>query len=253
MVITERFLPGDHTEGRAGRRPQSVVIHITDGDSLEGAYSWWMRPEIDASSHYLVDFDGSVVQAVREQDTAWTNGWDFSAGIARYKPDLSNPFIAAWWRQRINPNLVTITIEIVGRPGREPNGAQWASLTALVRSICVRWLIPIDRQRIIGHYQIDSVTRSRCPGLTDQQWSDLIRAVAGPNSANQAMEAIYQANAASLGPKLFAGFLSRDYYTGAVLVCARGVVTPAGLLDQARIVDDWSTHNTEHSTLLVYG
>lgn len=73
-----------------------------------------------------------------------------------------------------------------------------------------------------------------------------------PESSDAAMELVYAANAARLGSKRFAGHLSRDFYAGPVLVCDGGVVTPTGLLDYGRIIDDWVGLNETAGTLRRY-
>ena len=66
------------------------------------------------------------------------------------------------------------------------------------------------------------------------------------------MEAVYHAHASTLGAKRFAGELRRDYYTGPVLVCDGGIVTPSGLLDSGRVTDDWTSLNEAAGTLSRY-
>ncbi len=82
--------------------------------------------------HYLVDADGSrVAQFIPETDTGWHAG---------------NYFY----------NETSIGIEHVGRAA-DPAGyaaALYATSEALVRDIATRWPIPLDRDHIIGHYQV---------------------------------------------------------------------------------------------------
>lgn len=73
-----------------------------------------------------------------------------------------------------------------------------------------------------------------------------------PESSDAAMERVYQANAVTLGAQRFAGYLSRDFYAGPVLVCDGGVVTPTGLLDYGRLIDDWVGLNETAGTLRRY-
>lgn len=177
LQIEQRLLPGDHTPGRAGHPIEAIVLHVTDGTSIEGALDWWARPEINASTHYLVGQDGRIVQAVREENTAWGNG-------LVQRPDTTNPLIASWVSTGVNPNRRTISIERVGRPGATIPAIQWEQLTALIANIAARYRrIQVDRLHIIGHCQIDGVDRAACPSLTDSQWSRLladVRALMAP-------------------------------------------------------------------------
>lgn len=168
MNIVPRLLPGDHWEGRQGNPIQAIVMHITDGETAAGAFSHWLRPDVDASAHYVVDKDGVIFQAVLEEDAAWANG-------VVNKPDMSNDLVRYWVNSGVNPNLRTISIELVGKPGRPIPAAEWAAAKWLVRDIHRRRpQITMTRACVIGHYQIDSVNRARCPSLTDAQWADLL-------------------------------------------------------------------------------
>lgn len=206
--FVDAYLPGDHSS-RNGQHPEAVVMHITAGDSAAGAISHWNSP-VDASAHYIVEKDGRIFRTVREEDAAWSNG-------VVNKPDLTNPLIARWVGAGINPNSCTIGIEIVGFPSATKPALQWASVLWLVADVCRRWGIARDRTHIIGHYQIDSVTRARCPSLTEAQWAELTN-----NSEDALLEAEYQRNRTRLGAKRFKATIDRPYLRGPVLVCDRG-------------------------------
>lgn len=45
---------------------------------------------------------------------------------------------------------------------------------ALIRDVCQRWNIPIDRDHIIGHYQIDGIRRPNCPAYNKAIIDELI-------------------------------------------------------------------------------
>jgi N-acetyl-anhydromuramyl-L-alanine amidase AmpD len=169
MTVVEHLTTINFWPGRAGRAIEAVVLHVTDGDTAAGTLSWFRSPASQVSAHYVVDRDGTVYRAVREADTAWANG------VVR-QPNLANPLIAGWARSGLNPNLVTVSIEAVGRPATPWPAAQHAAVAELIADICRRRQLPIDRTHIIGHYQLDSLTRPRCPGLTAEDWDALIAA-----------------------------------------------------------------------------
>jgi N-acetyl-anhydromuramyl-L-alanine amidase AmpD len=223
-TITDRLLPGDHSIA-PGRRPTAVCMHITDGDTVNGAISHWNGP-VDASAHYLVDKDGSITRTVREEHIAWSNG------VVR-SPDMGNPLIAHWVNNGINPNSMTIGIEIVGRPGQPIQTAQWASVVWLVADICLRWAIPPDRDHIIGHYQIDSISRARCPSLSGAQWAALVEGAGKRFTADDEdalLERQYQAEITRLKEKRHKSWIARPYYSGVVLFTGEGVVAPTAAL-----------------------
>lgn len=69
------------------------------------------------------------------------------------------------------------------------------------------------------------------------------------DSVDAALEAAYQKDAARLGEQLFAGMLRRNYYTGKIIVCRRGVVTADGTDIMGNVVDDWQAYNEANGTL----
>lgn len=140
------------------RRPIGrIVIHITDGGpSINGPISWFQDPASGVSAHYIVGRDGEVVQMVADQDVAWhAHGANAdSIGIehvARTPGTLS----------RARPGMVGATWHDPGLPLTE---AQYCASAALVRSLCERYGIPMDRAHIQGHSEADARTsHTGCP------------------------------------------------------------------------------------------
>jgi len=149
----------DGTPGRSGQIPRAIVLHIMEG-TLEGAASWFNNPNSSASAHYGIGKDGRIWQFVDENNAAWANGQVRNATWRLLIPD-------------VNPNLYTISIEHEGKTGEPWTEAMYQADLALIRDIAARWKIPLDRDHIIGHYQLDAVNRQRCPG-TGLPWDRLI-------------------------------------------------------------------------------
>ena len=145
-MIIQKLVP-NFKKGRDGYKPEIVVIHIADG-SLFGSYQEFLAKE--KSSHYIVGRKGEVWQFVREEDTAWANG------IVN-KPTAEEVKI----RSGINPNLYSISIEHEDLIYADILDIQYQTTAELVFGICKRWSIPLDRQHIIGHNEINS--NKRCP------------------------------------------------------------------------------------------
>jgi len=149
--------------GRKGYKPEAVVVHIMDG-TLSGTDSWFANPASQVSAHYGIGKNGEVHQYVQENDSAWHAGrvdrpvWKF------IRPD-------------INPNLYTIGIEHEGKPEEVWTAAMKQSSANLIREICERWQIPIDRNHVIGHYEIYS-KKPNCPA-TNKRILDELVALAG--------------------------------------------------------------------------
>ena len=230
LTIHTDLTPVNFTYGRNGHTVRAICLHITDGDTAAGAISWFHNPASDVSAHYVVDRAGTIWQVVAEADTAWTQG------VLR-EPNLANPIIAGWVRDGVNPNSECVSIEAVGKPAQGWTTKQLAVVDLLVRDIAGRWAVPVGVDTVIGHRDIDSVNRARCPSLTPAQWTRMRQPVQVTD--DQRMEAYYLANAARLGPKKYAAQLALHYYTGAALVCQNGVVTPDGEAIAGNIVDDW--------------
>jgi N-acetyl-anhydromuramyl-L-alanine amidase AmpD len=136
------------TKGRKGYRPEAVVIHIMEG-SLRSCDSWFNSPESNVSAHYGIGRDGTVHQYVGESDTAFHAGRRSTPTWTELKAD-------------VNPNLYTIGIEHEGQGDDPWTEAMYEASSSLVRDICARWSIPIDRAHIVGHREIYG--RKTCPG-----------------------------------------------------------------------------------------
>jgi N-acetyl-anhydromuramyl-L-alanine amidase AmpD/peptidoglycan hydrolase-like protein with peptidoglycan-binding domain len=136
-------------KGRSGGlKPEAIVIHIIGG-SMESAKAQFADPATQVSAHYAVGRDGSVLQFVEEEDTA------FHAGIV----------VSATWKGikgGLNPNLYTIGIEHEGQPTDVWTDAQYETSAELVVDIAARWGIPLDRDHIVLHQEIRA--SKICPG-----------------------------------------------------------------------------------------
>lgn len=137
-------------KGRAGYKPEAIVVHIMEG-SLVGTDSWFANPASKVSAHYGVGKAGQVHQYVLDTDQAWHAGRVYNGTWAGL-------------RKGVNPNRYTIGIEHEGS-GKDawPTAMEEASAT-LIRDLCTKWSIPIDRAHVVGHREI--YARKTCPGDT---------------------------------------------------------------------------------------
>ncbi len=122
----------------AGRRSaiDRIIIHTTEG-RYEGAISWFRDPAnpYRTSAHYVIrSADGEITQMVREGDTAHheRNNNARSIGIEH------EAFIA-------QPRWYTL--------------AMYRSSASLVRYLCRKYNIPMDRQHILAHSETDPSRR----------------------------------------------------------------------------------------------
>jgi hypothetical protein len=133
--------------------------------TLDGTDSWFKNTTSGVSAHFGVGRDGSVHQYVLEEDTAWANG-------RKDTPDT------AWLANfpAVNPNYWTISIEHEGYPNQELTPEQKAATIELHKYLVAKFNIPVDDVHITGHFRIDSVSRSECPG-PHFPWADIFNAL----------------------------------------------------------------------------
>jgi N-acetylmuramoyl-L-alanine amidase len=115
---------------RPARAIHLIVIHVTEGSFL-GTISWLRDPRAHASANFVVDRNGHVQELVPLHDIAWHSGnWAV--------------------------NEQSVGIENVGYTD-DPSGfttAEYRATARLAAVVARRALLPIDRQHIIGHYQV---------------------------------------------------------------------------------------------------
>lgn len=134
---------------RGDYKPEIIVIHISAG-SLTSMTNWFSTPNSQASAHYGIGKDGTILQYVEEEKKAWTCGVTRNPSFKLYKPG-------------INCNLYTINIENEGIDLKFAPEVQMFTLIELIKDIAKRWKIKLDRDHIIGHWEIDRVNRNFCP------------------------------------------------------------------------------------------
>lgn len=141
----------------------SICDHITDGTDSRNHLQ---NVANQSSVHFLIreeNGQGVVYQFMPVEWMAWGNG--------RYSNN--NPYMPQWVKdliaREININDATVSIE---------HERKWPFTTTLPEpmlsaSIALhKWLgetfptIKRDREHVIGHYQIDHVSRAHCPGGT---------------------------------------------------------------------------------------
>lgn len=164
--------------GRKGHKPEMIVCHITEG-SYEGAVNWLADEKSNVSAHFVVSKDGRITRLVDISDTAWANGTSTDSSSQLYYKNAINNKVKA---RSTNANKYTVSIEHEGLY-RETQGL----LTQLQKNATIRLIqhireivkerfgfdIPLTREGIIGHYEINPITRPNCPG-EDFPFEDII-------------------------------------------------------------------------------
>ena len=96
----------NYTRGRYGGQEgenviTNITLHIVDGDWGAGGFKGFAHTDRQASSHYGIASDGTIVQMVSESNTALTNGGSDSV-------PLQNPVGSG----TVGYNTNSVTIEI---------------------------------------------------------------------------------------------------------------------------------------------
>lgn len=137
--------------------PIAFVCHVMEGSFL-GTRDWFQNPKSQSSTHFGISREGLIDQYVEVRDAAYGNGKVEKASWALLRPGS-------------NPNRYTISIEFEGKHPDASRGQFWAPTYAQIRAaahliatLAPQFNIPIDRQHVIGHYEIDAVSRANCPG-----------------------------------------------------------------------------------------
>jgi N-acetyl-anhydromuramyl-L-alanine amidase AmpD len=174
------------SESREGNNLTHIVLHGTaGGTSAQNIGNYFATSDVQASAHFVIGTDGAIVQGVPLGLAAWANG-PISGTPANLGFRTAGDGIHrdSWWNSSVNPNWVTCSIEHC-----KPDDANASSLTpaqeavsfALVKCICETYGVPkrfADASGgITGHFSMDPVNRSRCPGVYN--WDKLFTYLAG--------------------------------------------------------------------------
>jgi len=147
MNIIKKLSP--NFSSRGDYKPEIIVVHISAG-TLDAMTSWFSTTDSQVSAHYGIGKNGIIMQYVEETNKAWHAGNVRNQSFKLYK-------------EGINPNMYTIGIENEGLDLSQAPALQLDTLCSLIKDIASRWNIPLDRDHIVGHYQIDGVVKANCP------------------------------------------------------------------------------------------
>ena len=150
-----RFVASPYYQDRHGHPIKGIVIHTTVG-SYDGTIAYFQNNKDQVSSHYVVSLEGDVTQMVEDVKAANHAGVIDRPSFKMVKDQTS-----------INPNFYLLGIE--NADDKNPSGAdrikQYPALISLVRDLCLKHDIPIDREHICGHREIRA--SKTCPGNLD--------------------------------------------------------------------------------------
>lgn len=157
-------LSGNCFKGRNGHIPNLIVCHInhTYASAIERFYN----EESQVSSHYVIRRDGHVKQVVGLDDSAWANGTSSDPMKDNYKGFATSEIVR---NADDNANYFSFSIEHESFDGSLTK--QQLDTTIGVMQEIIAYLknkynydFLIDRQHIIGHSDVNPITRGKCPG-----------------------------------------------------------------------------------------
>lgn len=168
---------------RKGWKPDMIVSHITEG-SYAGAVSWLCNPKSGASAHFVVSKKGEITQLVDIREAAWCNGTSTDPQKSNHYSKSSLKIVRD---RKTNANYYTISIEHEGfyKDGYGALTPEQLEATIWLHKYIIDEVkniygieIPLDREHIVGHYQIDPVRKPNCPG-SNFQFDEILKALRG--------------------------------------------------------------------------
>ena len=159
--------------GRNGHKPIIIVNHISAG-TMGSMYNHFLNKANQASSHFGIGRDGTIVQYVDIKNGAWTQG--------KIQEMAGRPLAPIIKQMMGNPNYYGVSIEHEGYSGNGIRGDLteeqfWAScwLHKYIQDAVEKEYghrIELNSHFVIGHYQIDTRGKPNCPGPLFP-WSNL--------------------------------------------------------------------------------
>jgi len=140
------YTPENH--GGVANKPLGWVLHTPEepADAYPSTPYYFQTPGIQASTHYFAAYTGEIWQMVPERCAAIANGVK-----GKPYPSWASPSTSLNWQS------LNVEIEGYGHSIHQtliPGNAQWQGLLSLIRSRAAFYHIPLDREHIIGHYQV---------------------------------------------------------------------------------------------------
>lgn len=183
------------------RPPTCVIVHASGEVDLDRCLAWYTNPS-GLQPHYLVSTTGAVRRIVDEkrvayhaalspgEATIYAKGWETWSHHVWHEGravdlGVEQPRYRLWrdtWRRTIavqspldlvpgdRPNLSSVGIEVLSPEERLSevfDPAQYQALAELVSDVCKRWKIPLDREHVLGHYDVSPLRRSNAGGSYD--------------------------------------------------------------------------------------
>tara|TARA_R110000824_G_scaffold7271_7_gene32861 strand:+ start:601 stop:1386 length:786 start_codon:yes stop_codon:yes gene_type:complete len=176
----------DKGSQRSLSKINSIIIHTTgygaglrrikefnEGDlaTIGSAYARRMAGVLKYKGHFLIDHVGVIYHLIPLDEVAWHTGSSKRRKLKTEKlhgwwtrrwKNLDNPTKLPSWKGN-SPNKVSVGIDLLahgnGAIVKGYTDAQYESLARLVKALCADLDIPIERKYIVGHEDVDPISR----------------------------------------------------------------------------------------------
>lgn len=137
MKIVER-LSDKFNDRASGKKPELVIIHATGGKDFEYAMNVLYDPNRDASTHYIIQEDGTIYRMVDEEKRAWHAGTPSSK-----------------WEGKEDINSLSIGIELSNRHAEQMEKYSKKQIQALIE-LCLnlKEKYNLPAKAFVGHSDI---------------------------------------------------------------------------------------------------
>lgn len=198
--------PHPHREGA----PRCFVLHTTGTSHLDQALAYYQKNPEGIAPHYVIDCQGQIYRLVQDDEIAYHCGYGtgvvppYAQGFAVWsrwagKPLKEQPgpfsgylFWAERWPGRASPlelltgphpNAGSLGIEMLAPHHLTPavfTDEQYAACAQLLADKATAYRIPLDREHVLGHEDVNPCARSDARGGTDPgrgfDWERILQA-----------------------------------------------------------------------------
>ena len=151
-------------KGRNGYVPNLIVCH--SNNTYNSAIKYFYDNVSEVSSHFVIRRDGYVKEVISLDDAAWTNGTSLDENSDVYYKFSTSKIVK---ENKDNANYFSFTIEHESFDGSLTDKQFEATIDVMERIIQYikdkyEYDFIIDREHIIGHCEVNPLTRTKCPG-----------------------------------------------------------------------------------------
>ena len=160
-----------HTTGYGPGLKRINVLNKNNLAKVGDAYAYRMANVLKYKGHFLIDHVGVIYQFIPLDEVAWHTGSSKRRRLKKAQPyewwsdrwpELKNPTELPSWEKR-SPNKVSVGIDLLahgnGAVTPEYTDAQYESLAKLIKALCRDLSIPTARANIVGHEDVDPISR----------------------------------------------------------------------------------------------